>query len=169
MRRPAPAAALVHRRVGDLARDRGLDAPSYSTVLGIIAGIDPGLRTLALEGGTAYRDRFELAYRRSAARPNEQWQADHTFMPATVPSPPTRPAQRRPTQDHAHRRHAPRPHLPRRVHVHVLMVGVAGDDNGVGTARIGQSAGHLQPKTAVNTDARFLFAQHGRVRRLLAF
>ncbi len=34
---------------------------------GIIAAIDPGLRTLALDGDAAYRDRFELVYSRSAA------------------------------------------------------------------------------------------------------
>ncbi len=43
-----------------------------------MAVIDPGLRTLAFEGNAAYREWFELAHRRSASRPNEQWQADHT-------------------------------------------------------------------------------------------
>jgi len=80
LRRPAPTAAFIHRRVGDLARHRGLPAPSYSTVRSIVTGIDPGLRTLALHGDAAYRDRFELVHRRSAARPNEQWQADHTLL-----------------------------------------------------------------------------------------
>jgi len=45
-----------------------------------VAAIDPVLRTLALEGNAAYRDRFELVHRRSASRPNEQWQADHTLL-----------------------------------------------------------------------------------------
>lgn len=70
--RPVPTTAFIHRRVGDLARNRGLPAPSYSTVRGIVVAIDPGLRTLAVEGDAVYRDRFELVHRRSAARPNEQ-------------------------------------------------------------------------------------------------
>jgi len=80
LRRPAPTTAYVHRRVSDLARDRGQPAPSYSTVRSVVAAIDPGLRTLAHNGDAAYRDQFELVHRRSAARPNEQWQADHTLL-----------------------------------------------------------------------------------------
>ncbi|MDP9988761.1 putative transposase [Arthrobacter oryzae] len=49
-----------------------------------MAGIDPGLRTLAHEGETAYRDRFELVYRRTAKRPNGQWQCDHTLLDVMV-------------------------------------------------------------------------------------
>jgi len=78
--RPVATTAFIHRRVGDLVRDRGLSAPSYSTVCAILTAIDPGLRTLAVEGAAAYRDRFELVHRRSAARPNELWQADHTLL-----------------------------------------------------------------------------------------
>ncbi len=80
LQQPAPSTAFVHRRVGDLARERGLPALSYSTVRAIIDAIDPGLRTLALDGDAAYRNRFELVYRRAAAKPNEQWQADHTLL-----------------------------------------------------------------------------------------
>jgi len=78
--RPVPTTAFTHRRIVDLARDRGLPEPSYSTVRGIITAIDPGLRTLALGGDAAYRDQFEIVYRRTATRPNEQWQADHTLL-----------------------------------------------------------------------------------------
>lgn len=80
LRSPEPTAAFIHRRVGDIAHDRGLAAPSYSSVRAIIAAIDPGLRTLAQQGDAAYRDQFELVLRRTAARPNEQWQADHTLL-----------------------------------------------------------------------------------------
>ncbi|WP_136612139.1 Mu transposase C-terminal domain-containing protein [Sinomonas albida] len=82
--RPAPTAAYIHRRVGDIARSRGLSAPGYTTVRDIIKGIDPGLRTLAAEGGAAYRDRFELVFRRTAAAPNEQWQMDHTLLDVVI-------------------------------------------------------------------------------------
>ena len=84
LRRPEPSKAFIHRRVADIARDRGLPAPSYSTVRAIIAGIDPGLRTLAHHGDAAYRDRFELAFRRTADHPNEQWQADHTLLDVMI-------------------------------------------------------------------------------------
>jgi len=84
LRRPPPTTAYVHRRVSDLACDRGLPAPSYSTVRSVVAAIDPGLRTLAHSGDAAYRDQFELVHRRSASRPNEQWQADHTLLDLQV-------------------------------------------------------------------------------------
>jgi putative transposase len=84
LRRPPPTTAYVHRRVADLARDRDLAAPSYSTVRAVVAAIDPGLRTLAHQGDAAYRDQFELVHRRTAARPNEQWQADHTLLDLQV-------------------------------------------------------------------------------------
>ncbi|BCW69143.1 Mu transposase C-terminal domain-containing protein [Arthrobacter sp. NicSoilB8] len=80
LRRPAPTIAFIHRRIGDVALDRGLPAPGYSTVRAVVVAIDPGLRTIALEGDTAYRDRFELVYRRTARRANEQWQCDHTEL-----------------------------------------------------------------------------------------
>ncbi len=84
LRRPEPTAAFIHRRVGDIARERGLTAPSYSSVRTIIAAIDPGLRTLAQHGDAAYRDNFELVFRRTATRPNEQWQADHTLLDVAI-------------------------------------------------------------------------------------
>lgn len=84
LRRPEPTAAFIHRRVSGLAQDRGVPAPSYSTVRAVIAAIDPGLRTLAQHGDAAYRDRFELVYRRTATGPNEQWQADHTLLGVAI-------------------------------------------------------------------------------------
>jgi putative transposase len=70
--------------VGDIATGSGLIAPSYSSVRAIIGAIDPGLRTLAQHGDAAYRERFELVFRRTAAHPNEQWQADHTLLDIAV-------------------------------------------------------------------------------------
>lgn len=78
--RPEPTGAFVYRRVNDIARERGLTAPSYPSVRTIIATIDPALRTLAQHGDAAYRDQFGLVFRRTATRPNEQWQADHTLL-----------------------------------------------------------------------------------------
>jgi len=84
LRRPEPTMAFIHRRVTDIARDRGVPAPSYSSVRAIINAIDPGLRTLAQHGDAAYRDRFELVFRRTATGPNEQWQADHTLLDVMI-------------------------------------------------------------------------------------
>lgn len=84
LRQPEPTAAFIHRRASDIAHDRGLAAPSYTSVRTIIAGLDPGLRTLAQHGDAAYRDRFELVFRRNASRPNEQWQVDHTLLDVAV-------------------------------------------------------------------------------------
>lgn len=84
VRRPAPTIAYIHRRIGDIARDRGLPAPGYTTVREIVRALDPGLTTLADGGDAAYRDRFELVYRRTTPAPNEQWQMDHTLLDVMV-------------------------------------------------------------------------------------
>jgi putative transposase len=49
-------------------------------VYAIVRGIDPAMRTLALDGEKRYREVFDLIHRREAAGPNEIWQADHTQL-----------------------------------------------------------------------------------------
>lgn len=78
LRPPRLSAAAVHRQVVRVATVQGWPVPSYSTVYAIIRGLDPALTTLAHEGTKAYQDAFDLIHRRTAARPNELWQADHT-------------------------------------------------------------------------------------------
>ena len=78
LRKPPPTAAAVHRRVATVATERGWRVPSYSTVAAIIAQLDPAVVTLAHDGASAYRETFDLLYRREASHPNELWQADHT-------------------------------------------------------------------------------------------
>ena len=78
LRNPPPSAASIHRQIQPIAAQHGWPAPSYRTVHDIIAHLDPGLRTLAHEGPQAYRETFDLLYRREAGRANEIWQADHT-------------------------------------------------------------------------------------------
>ncbi len=78
LRKPAPSAAAIHRRVSTVAQERGWSCPSYSTVYGVIQRLDPAVVTLAHDGATAYRETFDLLYRREATAPNEIWQADHT-------------------------------------------------------------------------------------------
>lgn len=76
--RPPPSAASVHRRITQIATERGWSPPSYSSVCSIIRDLDRGLVVLAHDGSKSYREQFDLLYRREASRPNEIWQADHT-------------------------------------------------------------------------------------------
>ena len=93
LRTPAPSAAQVHRQVAEVAEREGWPVPSYSWVYAVICGIDPALRTLAVEGTRRYAEVFELVYRRQAGRPNELWQADHTQLDLWVLTPAGTPAR----------------------------------------------------------------------------
>jgi putative transposase len=93
LRTPVPSAAQVHRQVTAVAKREGWPVPSYSWVYAIICGIDPALRTLAVEGTRRYAEVFELVYRRQAGSPNEIWQADHTELDLWVVTPAGMPAR----------------------------------------------------------------------------
>jgi putative transposase len=80
LKKPRASAAAIHRRVSDIAKAQGWRRPSYSTVYAILAALDPAMMTLAHEGATAFRDRYELIHRHRAAAPNALWQADHTLL-----------------------------------------------------------------------------------------
>lgn len=84
LRRPRPSVARVARQAALAAADHGWPAPSYSTVHAIVTDLDPHLVTLAHDGPTALRDRYELVYRRQSDRPNALWQADHTELDLLV-------------------------------------------------------------------------------------
>ena len=84
LRRPRPSVATVARQAALAAAEHGWPAPSYSTVHAIVAGLDPHLVTLAHDGPTALRDRYELVYRRQSDRPNALWRADHTELDLLV-------------------------------------------------------------------------------------
>ena len=75
---PPRSAASIHRQVTDIAREQGWKPPSYARVRQIIKGLDPALVTLAHQGAAAYREEFDLLYRREATHSNAMWQADHT-------------------------------------------------------------------------------------------
>ncbi|MGH3854980.1 MAG: leucine zipper domain-containing protein [Pseudonocardiaceae bacterium] len=81
---PRLSVATITRRVAKVAAARGWPAPAYSTVHEIVTAVDPQLMTLAHEGPQVFRDRYELALRRQANRPNEIWQADHTELDILV-------------------------------------------------------------------------------------
>ena len=50
----------------------------------ILSSLDPAMVALALDGPTAYRDRYELIHRHRAETPNALWQADHTLLDVLV-------------------------------------------------------------------------------------
>jgi len=84
LRRPRPSVATVARQAALAAAENGWHAPSYSTVHAIVTGLDRQLVTLAHDGPTALRDRYELVYRRQSEQPNQIWQADHTELDLLV-------------------------------------------------------------------------------------
>lgn len=45
----------------------------------IIKGLDPALVTFAHQGAAAYREAFDLLYRREATHSNAMWQADLSY------------------------------------------------------------------------------------------
>ena len=84
LKRPRLSAAAIYRRVRGVAVAQGWRALSYSTVHTILSSLDPAMVTLALDGPTAYRDRYELIHRHRAETPNALWQADHTLLDVLV-------------------------------------------------------------------------------------
>jgi putative transposase len=75
---PPRSAASIHRQVTGIAKTQGWKPPSYARVRQIIKSLDPALVTLAHQGAAAYREEFDLLYRREATHANAIWQADHT-------------------------------------------------------------------------------------------
>jgi putative transposase len=75
---PPRSAAAIHRQVAAIATEQGWKPPSYERVRQIIKNIDPPLVTLAHQGAVAYREEFDLIFRREATHSNAMWQADHT-------------------------------------------------------------------------------------------
>src|SRR6266849_1664046 len=75
---PPRSIAAIHRQVCTIAEERGWKPPSYDRVRHIIKTLDPALVTLAHQGAAAYREEFDLLYRREATHANAMWQADHT-------------------------------------------------------------------------------------------
>src|SRR5947209_2831999 len=74
---PPRSMAAIHRQVSAIAKEQGWTPPSYDRVRQIIKRLDPALVTMAHEGAAAYREEFDLLYRREASHANAMWQADH--------------------------------------------------------------------------------------------
>src|SRR6266566_3398659 len=75
---PPRSIAAIYRQVSTIAGERGWKVPSYDSVYRIIKKLDPALLTLAHQGAAAYREEYDLLYRREATHSNAKWQADHT-------------------------------------------------------------------------------------------
>ena len=80
LRKPPPSVAFIYRTIIDICKHQDLPAPSYSAVYDIVRNIEPALITLAHEGTKAYKESFDLIFRREAKAPNQIWQADHTLL-----------------------------------------------------------------------------------------
>ena len=78
LQKPPRSMAAIHRQVTTIAQEQGWKPPSYERVRTIIKILDPALVTFAHQGATAYREEFDLLYRREATHANAMWQADHT-------------------------------------------------------------------------------------------
>jgi len=78
---PPRSAASIHRQVTTIANEQGWKPPSYERVRQIIKNLDPALVTMAHQGAAAYREEFDLLYRREASHANAMWQADHCELP----------------------------------------------------------------------------------------
>jgi putative transposase len=84
LRKPRSSAAAIHRRISAVAESQGWPIPSYGTVHAILAGLDPAMATLALDGPVAFRDHLELVHRHRAGASDALWQADHTLLDILV-------------------------------------------------------------------------------------
>ncbi|MEI2729172.1 MAG: Mu transposase C-terminal domain-containing protein [Candidatus Nanopelagicales bacterium] len=91
---PPPSITTITRRAAKVAAHKGWKPASYAVVRAIVAAIEPDLTTLAHGGTSAWRDKYELVWRRSSDLPNAMWQADHTELDILLRS--TRKAPLRP-------------------------------------------------------------------------
>lgn len=81
LRTPPRSIASIHRQIVDIAKEQGWPAPGYNRVYTIVKKLDPALVTMAHQGAAAYREEFDLLYRREAPHSNAMWQADHCELP----------------------------------------------------------------------------------------
>src|SRR5690625_2679100 len=91
--KPGPPSITMHRKASAYCEGQAWSVPSYGAVRAIVTGLDPGMVTLALEGPSSYRDKYELALRRRAEHPNAMWQADHTMLDILVVGTDRKPAR----------------------------------------------------------------------------
>lgn len=78
LQKPQLSIATIHWKIGELAKNQGKIKPSYRVIYDVIKEIEPALLSLAHEGSTAYRDKYEIVFLRQSAYANQMWQADHS-------------------------------------------------------------------------------------------
>ncbi len=78
LQKPKLSVTTIHYKVVQEAKQRGVTSPCYGVVYNIVSRLDPALITLAHEGAVAYRDKYEIIYRRESEYSNQIWQIDHT-------------------------------------------------------------------------------------------
>src|SRR5208282_462097 len=70
LKEPKLTIASIKRIVNEIAEKQKWTQTSYSTVYRIAKGLDKKLVLLAHEGSKAYRNKFDLIYRRESERAN---------------------------------------------------------------------------------------------------
>lgn len=66
LEKPPLSISTIYRKVIAFAEQKNQPLPKYGVIYLIISRMDAGLMTLAHEGSVAYRDKFEIIYRRRA-------------------------------------------------------------------------------------------------------
>jgi len=84
LQRPPLSITTIHRKISKIAAYQARSAPSYAVVYDLIRKIDPALLTLSHEGAVAYRNKYELIFRRESATANALWQMDHCLLDILV-------------------------------------------------------------------------------------
>lgn len=80
LQKPPLTVSAIHRKITQLSRAQSIKPPSYRTVYEIVREVSPALLTLAHMGSQAYRQKYELIFRRECQQSNEIWQVDHTQL-----------------------------------------------------------------------------------------
>ena len=80
LHKPKLSITTIHRKTSQLAKKQNNSSPTYSVVYDIVSKINPALLTLAQEGSVAYRNKYELIFRRECNVANEMWQMDHCLL-----------------------------------------------------------------------------------------
>lgn len=75
--KPKLSITTIYRKLLLFAKKQQSEVPSYSTVYDIVRSLNPSLITLVHEGSVAYRNQYELIYRRESSASNDMWQTDH--------------------------------------------------------------------------------------------
>ena len=76
LEKPRAPISAIYRELKEFAAKAGERLPSYAAVYRVVKAIPISLMTLSRGRSRMYCERFDLAHRREAARPNAIWQAD---------------------------------------------------------------------------------------------